>query len=122
MLKTQYKVDIDDAQFVEALYYEELEAFDRGVEGQLKHIDPPAYQRARINFLVGKLAQKGNHLQAALGHLAHGRKKQIILVLDNADQRTFRDTAGSLSYCARNGSLSQHAGVCCAEAQHFLSV
>jgi len=39
--------------------------------------------------LTEKVSRKDNHLQASLGHIAHGREKQIILVIDNADQRSF---------------------------------
>jgi hypothetical protein len=59
------------------------------VYGGLKEIDHAGYERERVRFLSEKLAQRDRHLQAALGHLAQGRKKQIILVIDNADQRDF---------------------------------
>ena len=88
-LKDGYGIDVDSADFARTIYYRELADFDAGVKGQLKTVDPTAYEKARIEFLSGKVEQRDRHLQAALGHLAHGRKKQIILVLDNADQRDF---------------------------------
>ncbi len=39
--------------------------------------------------MAEKVERRDNHLQASLGHLARGRQKQIILVIDNADQRDF---------------------------------
>jgi hypothetical protein len=48
-----------------------------------------AYTKERIAFLSEKVSRKDSHLHASLGHLAHGRDKQIILVIDNADQRSF---------------------------------
>jgi hypothetical protein len=51
--------------------------------------DPGCLQVATITFLQEKVDRKDSHLQAALGHLARGRGKQIILVMDNADQRRF---------------------------------
>ena len=55
----------------------------------MKGIDEIAYQKERISFLSDQVNNKGAHLHASLGHLARGRKKHIILVLDNADQRNF---------------------------------
>lgn len=89
VLRTRYGVDIDDVSFVNAIYHQELVAFDRSVKGGLKAIDQVAYQKEKIAFLQERVDRKDSHLQAALGHLARGRDKQIILVMDNADQRKF---------------------------------
>jgi Cdc6-like AAA superfamily ATPase len=88
-LKTRYEINIESEAFVNAIYHSALRDFDRSVKGALKHIDEVAYAKERIAFLGEKVSRKSDHLQASLGHLAHGREKQIILVLDNADQRTF---------------------------------
>src|SRR5262249_12343273 len=42
-----------------------------------------------IAFLTEKIDRRDSHLHASLAHLSHGRDKQIILVIDNADQRSF---------------------------------
>lgn len=89
VLKERYGVDIDSADFANAIYHKEILDFDKSVKGAWKNIDENAYQRERIAFLSEKIDKRDRHLQAALGHLAHGRNKQIILVLDNADQRSF---------------------------------
>jgi GTPase SAR1 family protein len=89
VLKNNYAVDIDSAEFANAIYHKDLLDFDNSVKGALKSIDNTAYQRERIAFLTERIDRRDKHLQAALGHLARGRTKQIILVLDNADQRTF---------------------------------
>lgn len=90
VLKSKYGVDIDSAEFANAIYHKDLIDFDRSVKGALKGIDEKAYQRERIAFLTEKIDRRDMHLQASLGHLARGRNKQIILILDNADQRTFK--------------------------------
>lgn len=89
LLLKNYGLDTTAAEFVESIYHEELKTFDRSAEGKLKAIDPIAYEKARINFIKGKTSTPDAHLHAVLAHLAHGRKNRIILVLDNADQRTF---------------------------------
>jgi GTPase SAR1 family protein/predicted type IV restriction endonuclease len=90
VLKQQYGVDLDSMDFAKAIYHADLADFDKSVRGAMKGIDEAAYQKDRIEFLKEKVATKDNHLHASLGHLAHGRNKQIILVLDNADQRDFQ--------------------------------
>jgi predicted type IV restriction endonuclease len=89
VLKSDYDVDIDAADFVNAIYHLDLLDFDKSVKGQLKTINEPAYQMERINFLASKVEQRDRHLHASLRHLAQGRDKRIVLVLDNADQRNF---------------------------------
>ena len=89
ILKQKYGVDIFSADFANAIYHVPLQEFESSVDGQLKDVDSRAYQLARIAFLNGLIAQKDAHLHASLAHLAHGRRKQIVLVIDNADQRTY---------------------------------
>ena len=72
-----------------SIYYAELADFEKSVKGAIKNIDKLAYDKERLAFLTERVNQRDRHLHAALAHLAHGRQKQIILVLDNADQRTF---------------------------------
>lgn len=89
VLKEKYSLDINRADFANSIYYQDLRDFDSGVEGQLKNIDELSYQKARIAFLTKKVERRDLHLQASLAHITRGRKKQVILVLDNADQRDF---------------------------------
>ncbi|WP_434714785.1 hypothetical protein NMA58_27795 (plasmid) [Rhizobium sp. YTUHZ045] len=87
VLKKKYGVDINSSSFADAIYYEELRAFDESVKGRLKAVDPIAYEKEKIEFLSAKIAQQDNHLMAAFGHIVRGRGKQIIIIMDNADQR-----------------------------------
>ena len=88
-LKNRYDVDIDDAGFVKSIYYNQLKDFDRSVKGLLKEIDRAGYEKERIAFLSEHVSRKDEHLKASLGHLSQGQKKQIVLVMDNADQRNY---------------------------------
>lgn len=87
VLRKKYGIDINSSAFVNSIYYEELHAFDDSVKGRLKAVDLIAYEKEKIEFLSTKIAQQDNHLMAALGHIVRGRGKQIIIVMDNADQR-----------------------------------
>ena len=88
-LKRNYQLDIDSSEFANAVYHSQLRDFDKSVKGGLKKIDPIAYQKERIEFLAELVARRDTHLHACLGHLSRGRGKQIILIMDNADQRNF---------------------------------
>lgn len=88
VLKDHYNIDIFSSDFANSVYYRDLSDFDKSVKGQLKEIDEKEYYRERINFLSKKLEDTDRHLQASLGHIARGQNKQVILVMDNADQRS----------------------------------
>lgn len=87
VLKREYGIDIDSNDFANSVHHSEMKRFDGSVKGALKDIDPGAYQRERIAYLSQLVGHRDSHLHAALGHLSKGRGKQIILVMDNADQR-----------------------------------
>lgn len=89
ILKARYGVDIDSAAFVNTIYYREIEAFEKGIYGALKDLDPLSYNRERVAFLAERIRHRDQHLHSALGHLARGRQKRIVMVIDNADQRSF---------------------------------
>lgn len=89
VLRERYGVDIASGEFVEAIYDIELRAFDNGIYGSLRDVDPVEYQKQRIRFLGQKIEMSDQHLLRAFRHLSRGRGRQIILVLDNADQRSF---------------------------------
>lgn len=89
ILRTRYEVSLSDGDFVEKVYKGDLREFDKSVLGQLKSIDEEKYQLARIEFLNQKVSLLDEHLVASLEYLRKVRNKQIILVIDNADQRNF---------------------------------
>ena len=64
-----------------------LNRFDRGVVGRLRDIDPVAYERERLTFLQQCVNDRAGHLKASLEHLRTNWRKQIVIFLDNIDQR-----------------------------------
>lgn len=88
-LKESYALDIYEASFVESIYHRDLLDFDKTTPGRLKETNRAKYDDERISFLIDLTKKTDMHLRASLGHLSRGRGKQIILVLDNADQRSF---------------------------------
>ncbi len=90
-LRENYKTDIEEADFVEAVHHGALNRFDKSVIGRLKDIDPTAYEKERINFLRRQIDDRPNHLKASLEHLRSSRRKQVVIFLDNIDQRSSDD-------------------------------
>ena len=88
-LLSNYSIDIDSADFVNAIYHEELKRFDNGIDGRLAEDDPKEYRKLRREFLRAKIQRRDAHLINALAHISHGQKRRLILVIDNADQRSF---------------------------------
>jgi len=90
-LRERYDVDIDEAPFVESVHNKALNSFDRGVLGRLREVDPLAYAKERINFLQSRVEDRAEHLRASLEHLRGTRRRQIVMFLDNVDQRRSED-------------------------------
>ncbi|WP_155058328.1 hypothetical protein [Streptomyces blattellae] len=90
-LREDYDTDIEDASFVEAVHHGALNRFERGVAGRLKEIDPLAYEKERINFLRRAVEDRAGHPRASLEHLRSSRRRQLVIFLDNIDQRSSED-------------------------------
>lgn len=86
-LDEDHKIDVLESNFVEGVYHGEMQKFDRSVFGQLRNADPSAYKAKRLQHLSSLAEDPEKHLPAALTHISKAHKKQIILFLDNVDQR-----------------------------------
>lgn len=83
----EYDVDIEERNFVKGVYHFDLIRFSQGIFADLRESEPQTYRAKEIEFLEAKICNRQSHLKACLNHLSKGRKKQIVLFLDNADQR-----------------------------------
>ena len=92
-LLERYEVDVHADDFVRAAYHGELGRFSRGIYGRLAESDPEEYRRRELEFLEEKLADLQSHLKTCLEHLTATQQRQIVIVLDNVDQRpqSFQD-------------------------------
>jgi hypothetical protein len=90
-LLEKYNIDIDDGTFVEDLYRRDLERFDRGVDGQLKAVDQREYLLRRIDFLRRLLENKSEHLKRSIARIVRSHRRQVVIFLDNVDQRDHDD-------------------------------
>jgi hypothetical protein len=87
-LREQYKVDIEEATFVRNVYHKELVRFGQGIYSVLKSQNLRAYQERELEFLAGKVGNHEQHLKAACEFLSYHRKQQLLIFLDNTDQRS----------------------------------
>ena len=84
-----HKVDVDESSFVHGIYNSEISRFRRGIYGDLHDQNPTIYSQKLLEFLEEKTKHRDRHLKEAISHIARGRKKQVVFVLDNADQRDY---------------------------------
>ena len=87
-LLEDYQIDIEDENFVRWVYQGELLRFSRGIYRSLLKTDPSRYQEREIEFLENKLRQREQHLKQVLHAITKAQTKQIVVFLDNADQRS----------------------------------
>ena len=86
-LHDNHGIDIAERRFVEGVYNVALSEFEKSIYGRLKDADPVEYEKRRISFLEDKLAARQEHLRLCLEHIRKGRRQQIVIFLDNVDQR-----------------------------------
>jgi hypothetical protein len=84
----EQKIDINEDSFIRGVYNGDLIQFSKGIYGPLKDSDPIEFKKKEIGFLEKKLNDKEQYLIASLSHISKGRQQQIVIFLDNADQRS----------------------------------
>jgi GTPase SAR1 family protein len=90
-LRARHGIDIEDIDFVEDVYREDLKLQERRILGRLKAVDPVAYERERLMFLQRLVDSRAEHLRNSLIRLRSTRRRQIVVFLDNIDQRSDDD-------------------------------
>jgi len=88
-LLNRYNIDIYTSKFIKGLYSNDIRRFSSGVWGGYKSNNPPLYEEKLCEMLDKKTQIKDQYLKDSIGHIAKERKKQIIISLDNSDQRDF---------------------------------
>lgn len=88
-LDNKYEVDVNDIGFIKGVYAQKISKFSKGLYGPYKEKNPEKYEEKLIKMLEELIFIKDQHLKNALNHISKSNKKQIIICLDNADQRSF---------------------------------
>ncbi|KRB10290.1 hypothetical protein ASD86_25165 [Lysobacter sp. Root690] len=86
-LREDYGIDLEDKQFVRGVHNQRIQAFGKGIYSELKELDPSAFKVKEIDYIAGLVADKEEHLRLSLEHASKGQKRQIVVFLDNVDQR-----------------------------------
>jgi GTPase SAR1 family protein len=85
----KYNIDIYEKKFVRGIYNLEIERFRRGIYSDYIENNIGQYNEKEIAFLEELIKDSEKHLLKSLNHIVKGRNKQIVVFLDNVDQRPF---------------------------------
>lgn len=85
-LREAHGIDIQDRQFVRAVYNGEINAFKRGIFGDLEESDPAEFRRREIDMLAGHIGNSYEHIRRSLSFLEASRGYSFVVILDNVDQ------------------------------------
>jgi hypothetical protein len=91
-LQLLYKIDINEDNFVRNAYYVDLENFKNSVAvKRLYESDNSKAIEKEIDFLTKLIEDEINHIRKSLEYISKNHKKQIIVFIDNCDQRNDQD-------------------------------
>lgn len=88
-IKERSGIDINSIDFCEKVYANEISDFDDSPEGMYKDVLPDEYVRSKVRFVTSLIHERDRHLIKSLQHISQARRKLIVIVIDNADQRKF---------------------------------
>ncbi|WP_347254193.1 hypothetical protein [Leminorella grimontii] len=88
-LLEKYSTDVNERKFVKGVYAKDIQRFSSGIWGGLRESNREKYDEKQMEMLQEKITNKDTHLQNSIAHLANLTKKQIVVCIDNADQRDF---------------------------------
>lgn len=87
-LLDRYNIDIREKSFITGTYDSEIKRFKKGIWGDLESSDKPTYETKLREYLGALISDTPAHLQRSIGHISKARRKQVVIIIDNADQRS----------------------------------
>jgi hypothetical protein len=88
-MRDDYQIDVESDKFVRQVYKRELQSFREGVHARLAKSNPEKFAEKEIDLLERKMAKRDRHLQASLRFITRTMHRQVVVFLDNIDQRDF---------------------------------
>ena len=82
----RYQIDLHSGNFVRNVYRKEIERFKTGIYENIYNTNNALYEIKLVELLEEKLKDTGRHLTTSIRNLVRGQSRQVILILDNADQ------------------------------------
>lgn len=86
-LEAKYGIDVYERNFVRGVYDGRIRRFSKGIYSDLRAIDPSSYVRKEIEYIEDLTKNPEEHLKECLLHASKGQKRQVVVFLDNVDQR-----------------------------------
>lgn len=91
-LSDNYGIDIESNNFIRGVYHKEIRHLkEKSIYSDLFKSNNPIGVQKELELLEKKLSSRDEHLRRSLGHISRGHKKQIIIFIDNCDQRSDED-------------------------------
>lgn len=89
-LHNKYNIDAFDFKLIKGVYASEIHRFSNGIWGVKRETDPLVYETKQTDMLDDLIRDKANHLKRCIAWYSKSTKRQIIISIDNADQRDFK--------------------------------
>jgi hypothetical protein len=88
-LAENYDIDINSDKFVRQVYKHSIQSFEKSVAGRYRKSNPEKFEEKQIEFLEAKVEKRDQHLKACLEFITKSQRRQVVVFLDNIDQRNF---------------------------------
>lgn len=88
-LYEDYEVDIYEEGFIRGVYSRDIQRFGKSIYGSLKDTNPKEYDAEKRKMLARKTEDRDTHLKASIAFMSSLQQKQVVVSLDNADQRNY---------------------------------
>lgn len=87
-LREDYTIDLAERNVIRGVYNLDIARFRTGLYADVRESNPSLYRQKEIEHLDALVSRADEHLGRSLEHIVKGRKKQVIVFLDNTDQRS----------------------------------
>jgi len=88
-LLEKHTINIEERNFVHGVLHPEIESFEKSIYTDMKETNPEEFRKRQIEYIEEKIRDKESYLKKCLNHIERGRKKQLVMFLDNVDQRSY---------------------------------
>lgn len=85
--RDKYKIDFGELNYVRSVYRTETKSFQKGIYAHLRDSNEPLYRQKEVEHLESLIADTDEHLKRCLEHAVINEKRQVVVFLDNIDQR-----------------------------------
>lgn len=86
-LLNKYEINIDEERFIHRALKDEISRFDQGIYGKYKTTNKEKYDDKLDEKIEEIMSYKDKYINKSIELITKERRKQVIICLDNADQR-----------------------------------